>query len=236
MGGVFIPGSEGDPSAGGGGGGGGVDTFGADLEALQERLMTETELAQSAYEQRLEMLREARERELLTNEEYNDLEQRLRSEHAEKMLDIDVWRHGNALDQTEAFFGRSAAALMSGNEKMVEIGRKFAAIEATINAGRAFAQVASDPSLPWFAKIPAAIGVASAISQFANQSGIGGGGGGGVAAEGSQPAAESPLTQNVAIDLIGASGTQVDQFQQFADTLNEAARQGLLTNISVRGV
>ena len=42
-------------------------------------------------------------------------------------------------------------------------------------------------------------------------------------------------SQNVIIDLIGATGMQVDQFQQFADTLNEAARQGLLTNLTVRG-
>jgi len=76
----------------------------------------------------------------------------------------------------------------------------------------------------------AAQGIASAVG------GSGAGGAGGSGAGGGQATPPPPQTQNVTIDLVGATGQQIDQFQAFADTFNEASRQGLMTNVTVRGI
>ena len=84
------------------------------------------------------------------------------------------------------------------------------------------------------AVIAQGIGFVAAINSAGSSAGGGGGGGASSAAAAAQAAPAQ--SQNVIIDLIGASGMQVDQFQQFADTFNEASRQGLMTNVTVRGI
>lgn len=212
-----------------GGGGGARDNTEAELAKLQQLLMTKEELEIASFERQQVTLQEALEKRLLTQEEYNALIEEAQSRHNDNMASIDAYRHGDALQATGKFMGDTAKALSRGNSKMVEIGRKFAAIEATINAGRAFAQVAADPSLPWFAKIPAALGVASAVSSFASQSGIGGGGGGGAAAATAAATAASSSPLQVAISgispdslLTGASITSL--FDKLQD---EAGDRGL---------
>jgi len=100
------------------------------------------------------------------------------------------------------------------------------------------------------AVIAQGIGFVAAINSAGSSAGGGGGGGGGGAAVAAQaatqaatqapaqaPAQAAPAqSQNVIIDLIGATGMQVDQFQKFADTFNESVRQGLMTNVTVRGI
>jgi len=83
------------------------------------------------------------------------------------------------------------------------------------------------------AVIAKGIGFVAAI----NSAGSGGGGGGGASSAAATAApAPPPQSQNVMIDLVGATGRQIDQFQAFADTFNEASRQGLMTNVTVRGI
>ena len=56
----------------------------------------------------------------------------------------------------------------------------FASVEALINAYRAYNQVLADPTLPWFAKIPAAVGVlAAGMKTVQSIKGLSGGSGGG---------------------------------------------------------
>ena len=85
-----------------------------------------------------------------------------------------------------------------------------------------------------YGKVSAALIAAQGIASAAGGSGAGGAGGSG-AGGGQATAAPPPQTQNVTIDLVGATGRQIDQFQAFADTFNEASRQGLMTNVTVRG-
>jgi len=132
--------------------------------------------ADEAMQAYIEARREALAEVETVEEEHGRRVQAIREENTQKLTALQQKWQGSALDQTQTFFGDTAAAFAGGNEKMVAIGQKFAKIEALINAGRAFAQVAADPKLPWYAKIPAAIGVAAAISSFSKQSGIGGGG------------------------------------------------------------
>lgn len=217
-------GGAGGGGAGGSGGGGGVNPLIAELEAVQQALMTQEELQLQSFERQQETLQQALEQRLLTQQEYNALVEDAQRQHADRMAELDAYRYGTGLDQAEAFFGDAAQALASGNQKMVEISRKFAAAEALINAGRAFAQVASDPSLPWFAKIPAALGVASAISQFASKSGIGGSiGAAGIG--GQQQAAQAAPSQYLNVTLEGDSFGR-NSVSSLFDMINEGLDQG----------
>jgi len=228
-GGIFVPRPPVPPA--GGGGFGPVDTTAADLEALETKLMTETETIQSTYADRHELLLSARERELLTEEEYNQRLLDIERDKNDKLTAMDAFRYGTALDRTQKFFGDTANAFSGGNEKLIAIGQKFAKVEALINAGRAFAQVAADPSLPWYAKIPAAVGVAAAISSFSNSAGIGsgssaagagsgGGAGGGGAAQQQEVTTFSFTLQN---DPMGFGESFA---RQMIEQLNSAQRDG----------
>lgn len=157
----------------------------------------------------------------------------IREESFQQLTALQQRWQGSSLQQTQTFFGESARALAQGNEKMVSLSQKFAKVEALINAGRAFAQVAADPSLPWFAKIPAAIGVAAAISSFSKKSGIGDGGGGSTASAGASAGGGASATQQqqpattFAFTLQNDSAGFGESFvRQMIEQINSAQRDG----------
>lgn len=153
-----------DPTGetGGGGGGGGSDPIAAEIERLQQALMTEEQLEMESYAKRQAMLQQALEQRVLTQEDYAKLMENAQAQHQDRMSGIDVYRYGTGLQQAEAFMGGMASALQGGNEQMQKISRVFGAAEALINAWRAFSQTMADPSLPFFAKFGAAASVLSA--------------------------------------------------------------------------
>ena len=166
-----LPGGELLPAAGaaeptgasGGGGGGGVsDPIAAEIERLQQALMTEEQLEMESYAKRQAMLQQALEQRVVTQEDYAKLMENAQAQHQDRMSGIDVYRYGTGLQQAEAFMGGMASALQGGNEQMQKISRVFGAAEALINAWRAFSQTMADPSLPFFAKFGAAASVLSA--------------------------------------------------------------------------
>lgn len=144
-----------------GGGGSKANSLAEKLKSLQEDFMTEQELLQAQYDQRLLTLKEARAKELLTEQEYQDLKEKAQDDHNKRLAAMDAYRYGDGLQQASAFFGDMATAMQSGNEKTQKIAQKFAAAEALINAWRAYAQVIADPTLPWYAKVPKAMAVLS---------------------------------------------------------------------------
>ena len=156
----------------------------------------------------------------------------IREESFQQLTALQQRWQGSSLQQTQTFFGESARALAQGNEKMVALSQKFAKVEALINAGRAFAQVAADPSLPWFAKIPAAIGVAAAISSFSKKSGIGDGGGSSTASAGASAGGGASATQQqpattFAFTLQNDSAGFGESFvRQMIEQINSAQRDG----------
>jgi hypothetical protein len=236
---------EGDEEGGGGGGGGGGRTNPLEqrLERLQEQFATEAELAQQAYQEQQEILQQALEQQLITREEYNELMQEAQKRHNEKMAALDVYRHGDALARTEAFFGDMADAFASGNEEMMRISKVFGAAEALINAWRTFSQVMSDPSLPWYAKLPAAISLlGSAMQAVQAIQGVGKGGsgkksaGGGGGGGGAQVAPEEagPQRPSVSLTLIGEQGFTRAQIVQIAEALNDSGDDGQQL-VEVRG-
>ena len=211
------------------GGGNLANQIERDLEQLREGFMTQEELQIAAYESQQEILQEALERRLITQQEYNALMQDAQSKHQDRMSAIDVYRYGTGVQKTQQFMSQMASALQNGNEKMARISRVFAAGETLINAWRAHNQTLSDPTLPFFAKIPAALSILSAGMGAVNAirgSGGAGGGGGGAGRAAASAAASQPAqlpTQTLRFDFGGQSTMGMEQI---VGLLNDAYDRG----------
>lgn len=178
-----------------------VDPLPGELERLQKSLMSKEELQIASFNRQQETLKNALNQELLTRQEYNLLMEDAEMQHSERMAGIAVFKHGDTLQQTQAFMGGMASALSSGNEKMMKAARVFGAAEALINAFRAYNQVIADPTLPFFAKIPAALSVLGAgigmVNSIKGVSGGGGGAGAASAASGAAGQASRPMEARI---------------------------------------
>lgn len=234
-----------DPT-GAGGGGGSSDPFTAEIERLQQSLMTEEQLEMESYAKRQAMLQQALEQRAVTQEDYAKLMETSQAQHQERMSGIDVYRYGTGLQQAEAFMGNMANAMQGGNEQMQKISRAFGAAEALINAWRAFSQTMADPSLPFFAKFGAAasvlsagLGAVNAIKSGSKSSGAATGGAarasaamtssgsaGGGSVGGSSAAAAAPdQSQIVNISLTGDSIGR-DGMASLFDQINKGLAKG----------
>lgn len=178
-----------------------VDPLPGELERLQKSLMSKEELQIASFNRQQETLKNALNQELLTRQEYNLLMEDAEMQHSERMAGIAVFKHGDTLQQTQAFMGGMASALSSGNEKMMKAARVFGAAEALINAFRAYNQVIADPTLPFFAKIPAALSVLGAgigmVNSIKGVSAGGGGAGAASAASGAAGQASRPMEARI---------------------------------------
>ena len=209
-GGDFIGGGGGGSGGGAGGskgGGGAVDPAIARINALIESLKTEQEVIAEWHAQAQMDLILASDAELAILGGRNEAKLRLEQEYQEKLKTIRSGYNGDTLEQFSTFMGGMAQAMQGGNEKMMRIATAFASVESLINAYRAYNQVIADPSLPWFAKIPAAATVLAAGMKTVSAirgiggggSGAGGGGGAGVGASGVPAQQEQPPRQTRAI-------------------------------------
>lgn len=204
--------------------------------ALQKRLLTEdtyqkmkTQLRTfyfgSEYEQQAlqyqmdqDALQQALDKRLITEQEYHM-----------KMLSLRGGYAGTALDQTQTFMGDMADAMQSGNSKMIAAAQVFASVEALINAYRAYNQVLADPSLPWFAKIPAAVSVLAAgtrtVQSIKSLSGSGSGSSTSAAPSGASAVASKEPERVVRISVEGEKWMK-DLVEGLITQLYEASSDG----------
>ncbi len=223
-----------DPKTGGGGG----NPLLSELEAVRDALASEEELQIESFQRQQETLQQALEQRLLTQQEYQQLMEAASVAHADRMVEIDAYKHGGSLDVAETFFGDMAAAMRSGNEKMLQISRTFGAAEALINSYRAFAQVIGDPTIHPLQKVALGTAVLGAGLNAANAiRGVtsSGGGGGGVGGSASGSAAASPTasqtSRNVAIELTGGPMYSRDQLVELFNQLNELTEDGAVIRL-----
>lgn len=216
-----LPDSYYGAGAGAGAGGGGVNPIVSELETLQQSLVGQEQAQIESFARQQEVLRSALEQRLITQQEYAALMEASQRQHAETMESIDVWRYGSGLAKAEAFFGGMAEALAAGNEKMQKVSQGFAAVEALINAWRAYSQTLADPSLPFATKFLAAAKVLAAGMGAVNAIRNGGrsAAGGGAATAQSAPAQASPL--QVSLNTYG-----------FGDMIRTSDLGGLLTQLN----
>ena len=228
-----------DPTGGGGsggGGGGGSSDTASRIQALVDSLLTERETLDAWYLESQEILASANAAELAELGGQNEAKLRLEQEYQERLNGLRDGYNGAALDQTQQFFGDMASALAGGNAKLAAIGQAFASVEALINAYRAFNQVLADPSLPWFAKIPAAAGVLAAglktVQSIKSMSGGGssGGGSGGGSTATPSAAPSTPTAQQRAIIQVqgGRSRFTIEEINDIIASIQQESRDGVI--------
>jgi hypothetical protein len=185
-------------------------------------------------------LEEARLLERGMMEEHNDYKLEIERLYQSQLSKIQADEHSARLAELGGFFGAMATIAETGGAKMAKIAAVFSGAQAMMAAYEAAMKAAAEAKTIPGRLAAYAMFVAKGVQTVAaikkagdSPSSVGGGAGGGQAATAAP--APPPQTQNVTIDLVGATGRQIDQFQAFADTFNEASRQGLMTNVTVRG-
>jgi len=225
------------PTGGAGAGGGGTsvrDQLMADLEAFRESLMTEEQLELESYERRKQRLNEFLQAELLQKQEYNELMQKAQQQHQDRMAEIDVWSHGNALQKAGAYMGALSDIFAQGNEKMVKMSKIFGAAQALIATWTGAAEALKLPfpaNMAAFAQVLAqGLGAVQAIRSVTTS----GGGGGSASAAGAVTGGSSAAvrqSQQVAVTLTGGELFSRDQVVTLINRINEAQEDGAIVRV-----
>lgn len=121
-------------------------------------------------------------------------------EHLDRIRALTQGTLGGQLGAWGDYFTNLASLTSSKNDKLLKIGKSFAAAQALINAWSAHNQVLADPTLPWFAKaasalqvLGAGLGAVNAINSVSSSGGSAGGGGAAVGGGGGTSAPQTPL-------------------------------------------
>lgn len=168
-------------------------------------LLTEVERLQLEHDEKMAAIEEFNQEELDRIGGHQEAIRRLEAEHQAAMRQIQDKENDAKLEGYSSFFGALASVTAQGGNKFVKAARIFKAAETLINAWTAYGQVLADPTLPFFAKVPAALSVLSAGLGAVNaiksgSSGGGGGAGGGAVA--APMAAAAPEPQQIIIEGI----------------------------------
>lgn len=124
-------------SGGGGGGGGGGDNGADDLKRMQDKFATEQEQIQAQYAEQLAKLEEFRQSKLLTEQEYNDLEAKVKEEHQKKLADIEQASRSARLDAYAGALGDLASLMQSSNSKLFKVGQAAAIAQSIVSGYQA---------------------------------------------------------------------------------------------------
>lgn len=239
-----------DPDAPGGGGGGGGGEFERRFEALQDSLAREMELLDEWYHETHDLLLEALDRKMITEEEYMTYRERLEAEHQSRLNGIRDRANAhevNARRQTMGAlvgllqqFGRenkAAAAIavaINAAQRVSEIAASTAA--ASVRALAELGPVAGPPAaarIQMFGRIQQGIALASAALNFSGGGGGSFSAGGGGASAGGQSGEAAPIrAQNLNVTLRNDPfGVGEDIIRQLAEGLNASSRNGMQLRI-----
>lgn len=218
----------------GGGGGGGID-YRAQFEALQARFATEQEIIQENYERQLEQLRVFREQRVATEEEFNELEQRIHADHAEALNRQEEAARRAQLQIITGAMGDLATILEASGSRNIEIVRGLRVAEALISGYQAAVEAwragmaRGGPGMAAAYTAASLLRTGALIAQMKSVTAKGGGGGAAaVAGDGGAPGAGSAGSDrpSVALTLIGDQGFTRAQIVQIAEALNESGDEG----------
>lgn len=232
-----------DPGTGGGrrGGAARVNPIIAELESLQQGLMTQEELQMQSYMRQQETLQSALDQRLLTQQEYSDLFEKSQLQHVTAMNNLDRQRQKFALDGYQGMFGDLASLMNTNNKKLFKIGQMAAIAEAVVSGYSAAVSAWEKGMKIGGPPVAAAFTAASLAKTGALIAGIksqsfGGGGGatsaasaGGGAASAATASAADPqqnvqtLNFSVTNDPFGISDRVV---RQIVGAINESQRNG----------
>lgn len=152
----------------------------------------------------------------------------------QRIKDLTVGGLSDQLGAWGSYFGNLASVVGSGNERILQISKAFAAAQATIDAYSAAAQVLRDPTLPFFAKAAAAFQVLGTGLGFVNairSASDNGSTGGGAAAATPQATEPQRVDRFVTVQLSG--GDQIGQasIRNLIEQINDAIGDGAQLNV-----
>jgi len=232
---------------GGGGASGTIPTaeeLAEDLARLQEGLMTETEALDASRAEQLAKLEEFRQSKVDLGADYNDIEERIQKEHADKLAAIERASLQLKLQAVSGALGDLSSLMQSENKKLFAIG-KTAALAQGIIDGYSAALTAWDKGMELGGPPVAAAFTAASLaktgmllSQIKSASPNGGGGGAGIGggAVGATAAAPAQAGTYYNVTLTGGdnarfSGADVRKLmEQFGD---EIAGGSVIRGLSV---
>jgi len=141
----------------------------------------ERELVIEQYDERFEILQNALDRKLLSEQEYADKVVELTQSREDSIKQIEEASARARLSFISGIFGDMASAAQAGGDRMVKVQAALAFTQGMINAHLAYTQALADPTIPsTLAKIGFAAKVFSMAASAASQiRGAGGGSGGG---------------------------------------------------------
>lgn len=227
---------------GGGGGGDPLAELRSQLEStaalLDQYRLSETEKGLKEFELRQQILEEALEKQLITQQRYEELMRANAEKHAEDIIEIERRKRDAQLGAVSSIFGSLAKIAQAGGKKMAKAAATFGAIEATVNAYRAASQVLANPDaftpaekFAAYASVLAAGLQGVAAIRSAGSSVGAGGGGGGISGAVSGAVAAPQVSRNVAIQLTGGDMFSRDQVVGLINQINEAVEDGAVVRL-----
>lgn len=209
-------------------GGGRADPLERNLERIRDALATERELLTTKYEEQQEMLRQAFEKRMLTQDEFQNLSLRSAQEYQDALAEIERAKNSERLNAISGAFGDLSTLMNTENKKLFNIGKAAAIAEATISGYQAATDAWAKGMKVGGPPVAAAFTAASLAKTGALIAGIAsqqiGGGGGTPATGGTTPSVTAPETRTVSeirfLGNLGADG------QTIVDIINSEYDRG----------
>lgn len=212
------------------------------LEGLRERFASEMELIEMQEQTRLERLREAKEQELLTDQEFELRKTQIEADAAKQREDIAKAEKEAKMNMASSMFSGLSNLMNTESKKLFEIGKAAAISGAIVDAYKGITKTLAEYPYPFNIGMAAAH-AATAFAQIQNikkqqfgsqgspttfvdgqpavrTTGAGGGMGGGQSQGGGQ---------SVNINLVGQSFGR-DQVLGMIGAINEAVGDGAVIN------
>ena len=243
--GAFAAGPGEQDAVGGGRGVSLADQIERDLETLREGFMTQEELQIESYARQQEILQQALDQRLITQQEYSSLMEQSQRAHVDAMNAIDNARISAALSGFAGMFGDLSSLMNSENRKLFQIGKASAIAEAVVSGYRSAVEAWEKGMSIGGPPVAAAFTAASLaktgalISKISSQSYGGGGaqanvgGGGAVAASAAGGmVAGGGTSRNVAIQLTGGDMFSRDQVIRLINAINESVEDGAIVRLA----
>ena len=228
-------GGRSDESSGGGGSSG---LMRDDFENLRSRFATQAEIIEEQRVAALEKLREFRDAQLVTEQEYNETEARIKQDHMSKLADIEARAQDVRRQAVSGALGDLASLMQTENKKLFKIGQAAAIAEATVSGYKSAVSawekgmeiggptVAAAFTALSLAKTGSLISSISSASASGSSGAAAGGGAAAGAASAAPAAAAQPATQR-SLTLIGDRFNR-KQAMEIAEFMNDGADNGLV--------
>jgi DNA-binding phage protein len=220
----------------GGASGGGGESLADELARMQERFAAESEVLDTQYQDRLAKLQEFHDAKLLSEQEFNELEAKIKEDHEKHLGDLEQQRRNQRLDAFSSAFGDMASLMQSGNEKLFKIGQGFAIAEAVIDglksataAWRKGMEIGGPPLAAAFTAA-SLVKTGALIAQIKSQTSHGGGGGGsggsGAGGGSAMPSGHQNAGTYMNFQFNGGWSSQEAMGRFMVESINEAIKNG----------